>query len=66
MDDKTRDELLLAVADAVAQLGSVINIPASVPMKEIKATWAAFDRLRAANARAQQSDLIRATEESEC
>lgn len=69
MDDNQRDELLLAVADAVQRLGRCVDITTTMPLREMKLTWAAFDRLRDVLAdakRSQVADLIKATEESEC
>lgn len=69
MDDKTRDELLLAVVEAVAQLGRVVTMPLSNSTE----TWMAFDRLGTAIARAKAKNTVRAanevieaTEQSEC
>ncbi len=57
MDDKTRDDLLLAVAELHR---------ADIDDWNGRAYWIAGVRCLLADARAQQSELIEATEQSEC
>lgn len=44
MTDETRDALLMAVAEAIGQLGTLVRLPPAMPDAEMRECWAFFDR----------------------